>query len=377
MARAQIVSSTAFLITVFTAAAQTPAPDAQTPAPAPASSPWSAGPIDFSGLVDGYYSFNFQHPASGTNVWRNFDIRANQFHLNMAKLEMQHAPDPVGFRLDLGFGRAFDIFHATEPLDQGRGIMRQIPQAFVSIKPPKAGGFQFDFGKFYTQAGAELTETHLNWNYSRALLYANGPYYHFGARMTKPIAGPWTMGFQILNGWNNVEDNNSGKTYGITSAVAGKKAALYNNYYVGPEKAGTNKGYRHFFDTVLTLTPTDKFSAYINYDVAVDKAAVPGGEDNNFWGIAFAARQQVSPSWAMAARYEYYRDEDGFITGAARNLQEFTATLEYKLAKGFLSRLEYRRDWSNVPFFDRGNEPGSSKNMDTLLLGYIVYFGPK
>lgn len=31
-----------------------------------------------------------------------------------------------------------------------------------------------DFGKFYTSAGAELTETHLNWNYSRSLIYANG-----------------------------------------------------------------------------------------------------------------------------------------------------------------------------------------------------------
>ena len=51
--------------------------------PAPAAAPaWSAGPIDFSGLVDGYYSLNFNHPATKNNTWRNFDVKANQFSLN-------------------------------------------------------------------------------------------------------------------------------------------------------------------------------------------------------------------------------------------------------------------------------------------------------
>src|SRR5882724_3992398 len=46
------------------APAATPAPQD----PAPASAPtWSVGPIDFSGLVDGYYSFNANHPTSQLN----------------------------------------------------------------------------------------------------------------------------------------------------------------------------------------------------------------------------------------------------------------------------------------------------------------------
>src|SRR5208337_990946 len=47
------------------------APSAQNAAPAatPEASPptWSIGPIDFSGLVDGYFDFNANHPASMTN----------------------------------------------------------------------------------------------------------------------------------------------------------------------------------------------------------------------------------------------------------------------------------------------------------------------
>ena len=47
------------------------------------------------------------------------------------------------------------------------------------------------------------------------------------------------------------------------------------------------------------------------------------------------------------------------------------------MKEGLLSRLEYRRDWSDQQFFDRGNTPGSSKSQDTLAAGFVVFFGPK
>lgn len=340
----------------------------------PAPPTWSVGPIDFSGLIDGYYSLNFNHPASRTNNLRNFDIRANQFSLNMAKLTLEHSPDPVGFRMDFGFGRAFELFHATEPLD-GVNVMRHIMQAYVSVKPANAGGFQFDFGKFYTSAGAEPTETHLNWNYSRAFLYANGPYYHFGMRATKPLTSWWTGGVQLINGWNNVEDNNSGKTVGLTSAMTSKKVSWYSNYYVGPEKANTNQGYRHFWDNVLNLTPHDKASFYFNIDYGVDK--VKGGDNNDWWGVAFAHRYTPNDWFALSPRIEYYNDKKGFITGTKQALKEFTLTADFKMKEGFLTRLEYRRDWSNEGFFDRGNQAASAKSMNTVLVGFVAYFGPK
>ena len=71
------------------------------------------------------------------------------------------------------------------------------------------------------------------------------------------------------------------------------------------------------------------------------------------------------------------RLESDQITGIEQKLQEFTATLEYKMAEGFVTRFEYRRDWSNKPYFDRGNELASSKNMNTLEAGFMVFFGPK
>ena len=229
-----------------TATAPTTAP-APAAAPAPdAPKPWTMGSIRITGLIDGYYSKNFNNPASGNNVLRNFDVKSNSLTLNMTKISLTHDADPVGFTLDLGFGRAWDVFHATEP--SGSGIVNYIPQAFVSFKPQNAGGLQIDFGKFYTSAGAELTENNLTWSYSRGYLYANGPYYHAGLRVTKPLTKSFSAGVQLVNGWNNVEDNNSGKTLGFTTAWTGSKISWFNSYYTGPEKKGTNQGFRNFYD---------------------------------------------------------------------------------------------------------------------------------
>ena len=48
-----------------------------------------------------------------------------------------------------------------------------------------------------------------------------------------------------------------------------------------------------------------------------------------------------------------------------------------KMKEGFLTRLEYRRDWSDQPFFDRGNGLANYRSQDTITLGMIVFFGPK
>ena len=353
--------------------AQTPDAQAQPAPAAPPAPEWSIGPIDFSGLIDGYYGFNFNHPDSRRNQLRNFDVMANQFSLNMAKITLNHDADPLGFRLDLGFGRAFDMINGSEA---SPSILRNIEQAYVSLKPKKAKGFELDFGKFVTSASAEVIETNANWNYSRSLLFALAvPYYHFGLRATEPIGSHFTAGVQLVNGWNDVEDNNSGKTVGLVGNVTTSKFTWSNNYYVGPEKADTNKGLRHLYDTTLLLTPSPKANFYINYDYGIDKNILSG--ENRWVGVAGAARFALTDRFALAPRLEWFNDATGFATGTVQKLKEFTMTAEYKALEGVLARLEYRRDWSDVAYFDRGGTPGVWKNQPTLTAGVVAFFGPK
>lgn len=348
----------------------TPAP-AATPAAAPV---WSAGSIDFSGFVDGYYSYNFNRPGTQTNQLYNFDD-ATGFSLEAAKLTANHDPDPIGAHVDLLWGRTNAFLHSSS--DQTDNF---VEQAYISIKPPKGKGFELDAGQFVTSAGQEVIETMNNWSYSHGILFGYAiPYYHFGLRTTMPVTKAWTAGVQLVNGWNNVVDNNGGVTVGLTSSVVKPKATWNLNYYTGPENSGTQKGNRNLIDTTLLLTPSPKFNMYVNYDYGQNHAptTTPLASHSPHWqGVAVSARGQVTSNAALVARYEHFYDNQGFATGIQQKLNEITATYEYKWAAGLLLRSEYRRDWSDQTFFQKGSA-NFVKAQSTVTMGLIAFFGPK
>ena len=375
-----------------TPAAPAPAPDqAPAAAPAPAQAPAPAasarganlerGPMDISGLIDGYYSYNANRPSDQrtdkVNDLYNFNDKTDQFNLSEARLTLNHDPDPVGAHVDLFFGRTNTLINGGSH-DQGD----YLEQAFLSLKPAKAKGLELDFGKFVTSAGAEVIEAKDNWNYSRSILFAWAiPYYHFGLRSSLPVSKVETIGVQVVNGWNNVTANNGGVTVGLTSAMVKPKYTWNLNYYTGPSNTDTQNGFRNLIDTTLLLTPNAKFNAYLNYDYGQNRDGITstgsGDKNLNHWqGAAFAVHEQLTGTSALAGRFEFFHDMNGFSTGVAQEVKEFTGTYEYKWAEGLLTRVEYRRDWSDEPFFHKG-DTNLVKAQSTLTAGFVAFFGPK
>ena len=366
------------LLLMLPASGQDTSPAPAEPAAAAPATPqggaaptWSVGPIDFSGAIDGYYSWNNNHPASMTNNLYNFNDSANQFGLSLAEIALEHSPDPVGFRVDLGFGRTYQLVNSA---DNDGGFNQYLQQAYVSWAPTGGRGFQADFGKFVTSAGGEVIESYPNWNYSRSLAFVLAlPYYHFGLRTSMPM-GRFTGGFHLVNGWNNVVDNNSGKTVGLTGALDLGMGTWYANYYAGPENSGTNTGWTHLIDTTLVLTPVSQVSAYLNYDYGQSRSP-----DFAAWqAFAAAIRFQATDNWAFTPRGEWFQDRQGSRSGSGipTIIKEVTFTGEYKLAEGLLWRAEYRRDWSDQSIFERGSA-GFYDKQDTFTVAFVAFFGPE
>lgn len=364
--------------------APAPAPAAQTPAatPAPATPefPWKIGPMAVTGFIDGYYSYNANQPTDSANGQindlYNFNDKTDQVELSAAKLTLNHDPAPIGAHFDFIYGRTNGLVNA--------GLQANyIEQGFVSLKPAKAKGFEADFGKFVTSAGAEVIEAKDNWNYSRSLLFSWAiPYTHFGLRTSMPVTKAETIGVQVVNGWNSVTKNNGWATIGLTSAYTQPKYTWSMNIYTGPQNSTPGHGYRNLFDTTVLLTPNGKFNAYINADIGGNHdAKVDGiGDTNrNTWeGIALAAHEQINATSAFAVRYEYFNDPDGFETGTAQHLNEVTGTYEYKVPKlpqGLISRVEYRRDMSDQPVFHQ-NATSMIDHQSTFTIGLIAVFSP-
>jgi Putative beta-barrel porin-2, OmpL-like. bbp2 len=74
---------------------------------------------------------------------------------------------------------------------------------------------------------------------------------------------------------------------------------------------------------------------------------------------------------------EYFSDRGGLFSGTTQALKEFTGTYEFKVADGLVSRLEYRKDWSNVPFFLTNKVGVLSPHQDTLTVGLVWWYGGK
>jgi hypothetical protein len=326
--------------------------------------------IEFSGFADTYYGYNFNRPASRKNSLRNFDFNHNQFSLNLLEFAMEKKAEPVGFRFDLNFGDTAKWVHSVEP--GGSDVYQYVQQAYFSYKAPMGKGLTIDFGKFVTQHGAEVIETKDNWNYSRSILFSWAiPYYHFGTRLTYPLSDKLAVAGYVVNGWNDVVDNNSGKTVGFQAVVKpSSRLTIIQNYMVGKEQPNNVLDLRHLVDTTVTFAVTPSFSLMANYDYGMDRLL---GERVRWQGFAGYARFQVTPVFAIAPRIEWYDDPHGFTTGLGQTLKEATLTTEFKLRGGILARAEYRRDWSDLPFFEkRGGLLSKSQNTATLGLIYVL-----
>ncbi|HEY0078287.1 MAG TPA: outer membrane beta-barrel protein [Pyrinomonadaceae bacterium] len=333
---------------------------------------------DVSGFIDTYYSFNFNRPSARESAARSFDQRHNQFALSVAEISFEREPredSRFGFRLDLNFGPAADILSEAEPGDIE--VYKHMQEAYGSYLAPVGRGLRLDVGKFGSWAGAEEDEAKDNWNYSRSLLYTFAqPAYHMGLRATYKFNKQFSLTGALVNGWNNVEENNDGKTFGLlVSLTPGEKLSVEQTYIFGPEQPDDTRHKRHFFDTSIFYDLDPRLSFMGNYDYGFDTLA--DGSRVRWQGVAAGLRYVPSKRLAFSPRLEWYRDYDGFTTGTAQRLREFTFTGEYKLAENLITRLEYRRDSSDQFFFQKSDPNLFARTQTTLTGGLIWSFTTK
>jgi hypothetical protein len=324
---------------------------------------------EISGVVDGYYLWAFNEEPLEL---RTFDVNHNSFSLNLAKLAIGKpvsATSRAGFRFDFTAGDTSEQVNAFEP--GGLDYLKHVQQAYLSYLAPIGNGLTLDFGKFVTPHGAEVIENHANFNYSRGLLFSLAiPFYHAGVRLAYPVTDTVTVTGFLVNGWNNVRDNNDDKTVGVSVAYAPTdRFSFTQNYMVGRE-LDAEDGVRNLFDTVVSYTATDRLEVVGNFDYGRDAVA---GIDVDWYGVAAALRYQVNPRWSFSPRYEIFRDADGFATGLPQTLQSLTVTAQHTAPGGLLTRVEFRSDFSNEDYFTKG--PGLERNQNSVSVAFIYAFG--
>jgi hypothetical protein len=118
----------------------------------------------------------------------------------------------------------------------------------------------------------------------------------------------------------------------------------------------------------------DKLNAYINFDYGRNSS--PTGVTWPWKGIAGAAKFQLNDRFALMPRLQWFDDTNGFSTGTAQSVKEFTFTAGAKAAQGVLARSEHCHGWSDKPFFQKG-PIALVGNQDNVTVAMVACFGPK
>jgi len=211
----------------------------QVPAPAPASTPtvqerldslekkvdapslWKTLGFKASGFVDVAYTHNFNNPNSDLNQLHIFDTNANAFMPHLAQILLERpadaggsALDRAGFRARLNFGTDSRVTRARSNYQTGTTNDEvDFQELYAEYIVPVGNGLKVQFGKMNTLIGYEVINSAENANFSRSFMFGlSQAFTTTGVRFTYTFNPIVTASFGVVNGWDNIDDNNKGKT---------------------------------------------------------------------------------------------------------------------------------------------------------------------
>ena len=358
-------------------------------------------------LLDGYYGYNFNAPIGRDNLLRAYDVTSNAFSLNQAAVVIENLPDlskgkRFGARLDLQFGQATQAQQGNPVNEPRPDIYRNIFQAYGTYIIPLGNGLTVDFGKWASSLGIEGNYTKDQINYSRSFWFNFLPFYHMGVRVNYKLTDQLALNYWVTNGTQQTEPFKSFKDqYFGLSLQPGKTLTWNVAYYLGQEHPDTiyfpnggssglptlqgipfmpvqpvPDGRLHIFDTYGTWQATSKLTLALEGDYVIQRLWSYSAPAYTYGGAGYL-RYQVSPRFAIAGRAEYLADHGGMFSGVTQALKETTFTTEYQFGEGFLMRGEWRRDFSDQPYFLTSTLGALKKEQSTATVGLVWWFGAK
>jgi hypothetical protein len=340
-------------------------------------------PIQIGGELDVTYQYSFNRPDDRVNALRIFDDEdANDFNVHAANIFFDGTAKEAGqagFRIDLGIGtdaRKYAAYDRAASLtsqffeEDADGVLDpdaittvtqnntdrlfDLQEAYIDYIAPVANGIHFSFGKFVTPIGLEVLESGGNWNATRSFNFGLAiPFTHTGIRATYEVFENWSIQGYIVNGWDNLQDNNRSKTGIFVSTWSPVDWFTWTvSGSVGTDTEDEDSDTRYLVNTVMSFTPweTLEFALVGNYGyeenqslvrrnlaadfTTLDPADVASSspDDAEWYGLAGYVKWQFLENWYVAGRGEYFADRGGSRTGLPQELYSATATVDWKIS---------------------------------------------
>jgi len=363
--------------------AQTPGPTATasvaSDSTASHSSPDTAVTVSFGGFVDNYYAYDFGRPTNFDRPFTTQAVRHNEFNVNLAYVEARVSGSRVRGRLALQAGTSVQSNYAGEPTIgavSGPSLSRFIQEAVAgyAITP----SLWVDGGIFFSHIGEEGFISRDNLTYTRSLSADYTPYYESGVKLTWQATPRLTALVTVVNGWQNISENNQDKAVGARLDYAPSTSTTISYYDFFGNEAGS--GLLRIFNGIgLKSNLAPDFTVQWNFDYGTQQKTLGG--HSTWFSSGLIGKLQLKPVAAVSGRVERYQDPDNVLvaTPTPTGFKATTASLGLDVSplgnSRVLWRSEWRGTWATTAVFPKRDAPtGTSKSNGLLVTSLALTF---
>ncbi len=327
--------------------------------------------VTIGGYLDTYYSFGFNQPKEGTIPYLVSAANHNDFSINLAYLDLRYTDSQVRARFVPGFGTYMNANYSNE-----KGLFKNLVEASVGICLSKKRNIWLESGILGSPFTNESAISKDHFMYTRSLSAENVPYYLTGLKVSIPLTSKWNLYTYILNGWQQITDQNSGKSFATQLEFRPNESHLINwNTYVGDERSAINPSFRmrYFSDLYWISSPTKKLNFITCLYAGLQEFS---NRKHAFWWQAnLSAKWKFSEKQNLAGRIEYFNDpQNCMIINQLKNEKVgiLSTGLCYNVTiqEHALFRIDARQFYTQYPMFT--NQQSTNKNNAFVLTGNIT-----
>lgn len=334
------------------------------------SLPTAIKSISLSGYADLYYQYDNNNPSTGERPLCFFNFRKNdRVSTNLFLLKASFAKKKWKANLALMAGDYATYNLAGEP-----ELLRFINEA--NIKYSFSEKFSAEAGILPSHIGMESAIAKDNWHLSRSLLAENSPYYETGIKLNYSFSKKLSASVMVLNGWQNIKDNNSSKAIGTqVQFMPSGKWLINSSTFIGNEKPGNAAQLRLFHNFYATYIFNKKCKAAVLVDAGSQRKASKDGWDN-WMGAATFFQYAFTAQLSAAVRMEWYKDRAGVIVSAyqpqAFNVSGYSINIDYLIHKNISLRTEAKLLAAGEKIFVANNSLANKSS--SILTALAVFF---
>ena len=340
--------------------------------------------ITISAYAEAYYSYDLAQPEDHLRPGFFYSFnRHNEVNLNMGMVKLAYARKNVRGNFALMAGTYAQYNLAAEP-----ELLRNVFEANAGVKLSTRRNLWLDVGILPSHIGFESAIGKDCWNLTRSILADNTPYYEAGARVSYASNnGKWYASGLLLNGWQRitrVEGNNTPAAGTQLTYRPNGRTTLNWSTFVGNDKPDSVSQLRIFNNLYAQLQITERFGVIMGCDIGVEQAAsgdsLPGAQAASGTWITpiLIPRYRLGERSYLAARVEYYQDEQGVIiaTGTPKGFRTLGYSLNFDqwVNPNVLWRIEARSLSSEDPVFV--DTDGGPSTTNTFFTASIVFSIP-